>query len=330
MSTGRQTRQLPGTGILGPAPCTPAPLSPCHVPSVPTHHMLALPGTCWWGLCPGRLQCLHCSPAASGSALPPRAAWAHVHTLQPQVHPLHPACPAALSTQGCAHGRPPPGPPGHPRTDTGRPVLGLPVPTERSARPSAEEGSLGTAEAARRRQERGGGCQGPGRGLEMHRPLHPCPCSIRALLLTPPIPSLPLHTDPGHGDQPKPLRRDQGCGCRFLGTDPHYPTPPPPWVRCRGRLCPAAAVLPTPKQQPGSFFVLTKQLLFGVKPPGSVSVCSPNSAALTGAGKGCLQKLLLPRHLPPGRAGAGRRCQLQLELACAKGRAVPIFPAWPR
>lgn len=38
--------QLPGTGILGPAPCTPVPLSPCHVPSVPAWHMLV--GTTSW------------------------------------------------------------------------------------------------------------------------------------------------------------------------------------------------------------------------------------------------------------------------------------------
>lgn len=149
VSTGRKTQQLPGTGILGPAPGTSSPPCPCHVPSVPARHMLALPSTCWWGPCLSWLQRLHRSPAASGSPLPPQAAQACVHTLHPHVHPLHPACTAAVSTQGCRAQQGPSRPHSAPHTDSGRPGFGMSVPAEPSAWPGAEEGSLGRAGAAR-------------------------------------------------------------------------------------------------------------------------------------------------------------------------------------
>lgn len=114
------------------------------------------------------------------------------------------------------------------------------------------------------------------------------------------LPSLPhpCMQPPTPGTDPNPGGGALGCGCRFLGTDPQCQGPPAVGVMPGAVVPRCSTALPAPRQRPGSFFVLTKQLLFGVKPPGSVSVCSPNSAALPGAGKGCLQKLLLPRNLP--------------------------------
>jgi len=82
VSTGRRSGQLPGAGILGSAPRTPAPRAPTMPP-------LSLPGTRWWGLCPTVPQ-----PCCLGDPAPT------------PVHPLSPACTAAVSTPGAARAPP--------------------------------------------------------------------------------------------------------------------------------------------------------------------------------------------------------------------------------
>lgn len=205
-------------------------------------------------------------PHCLGEPAPTQAARARVPPAPPRapphphVHPLHPVCtpctprarqPAA--PRGATGGRDPPGLPGRPCTHTGRPGF---VPAEPSTRPGAEGGSLGRA--GRGLRSKGRSEEGAGRGRQgagaARTPQPEDPHSVRALLLTPPIPSRPPPAAPGPGRDPNP-----SGGARAVGATSRAQTPlPEPLAggRCRGRLCPAAALRcpPPDKGQVPSLF----------------------------------------------------------------------------
>lgn len=176
--------------------------------------------------------------------------------------------------------------------------------------------------------------EGAGRGWAGGRgctdPPHLRPCSVWALLLTPPIPSPPLHAAPDPGDGPKPRWRGPRLWVPLPGHRPPVPGPP-----CRGgdAGCGCAQVQycsAGPKATSGFLLCFNQTAAVWSETSRQRLCLQPKQRSPARSRQGVFAETAAPTESPGLWAGVRHRCHLELAHACAKRRAVPIFPVWPR